>query len=81
MTRLQKVVRRVTNVEQYELGKSRPIVVSVEPPGLLGFRLLGTRRTYRLPVGACFMLAVRAEADDKRRAKAAERKARKEKRA
>ena len=77
MTGLHKPVRRVSGVKQYERGKSRPIVVSLEPPGLVGFRLFGTRRTYRLPVGMLFILAARAQADIQKARKAAKRKAKK----
>jgi len=43
-------------------GKSRGIVIELQPPGnIIGFRLKGTRKTYYLPVDHCFREAMRAE--------------------
>ncbi|HOF17583.1 MAG TPA: hypothetical protein PK082_01640 [Phycisphaerae bacterium] len=67
MTTLKKPVSRETAARQFERGADRPIIVSIEPPGTLGFRLKGTRRTYRLPVATCFLLAVRSDSNPGRR--------------
>jgi len=63
MTLLSKVVTRETYAHQFECGKHRAIIVALEPPGILAFRLKGTQRVYRLPVSTCFMLAVKASGD------------------
>jgi hypothetical protein len=60
MTQLHKTIERETAATVFERSLERLIIVSLEPPGLLGFRLKGTRQTYRLPVQTCFWLAVRA---------------------
>jgi len=62
MTKLRTPVVRETHATQYERGRQREIVVSIEPPGLLGFRLKGTRRTVRIGVEAAYWFAMRCEA-------------------
>lgn len=69
MTKLTKPVRRETDSTVYEQGKHRPVIVSLEPPGLITFRLKGTRRTYRLTVDGCYLLAVKAHLEGLRREK------------
>ncbi len=60
MTLLNRTVRRETCAGTYSGGKFRPIIVTLDPPGnVIGFRLKGTRRTYYLPVGKCFLEASR----------------------
>jgi len=60
----------------FDRGKRRPVIVSIEPPNLLGFRLKGTRRIYYLSTEACFTTALKAAL----KAQAAEKKARRKKR-
>ena len=60
MTALREPIQRQTAATVFERSLERPIIVSLEPPAILGFRLKGTRRVYRLPVQTCFWLAVRA---------------------
>lgn len=75
MTHVTRKLARVSLAAIYSAGKTRAIVVELEPPGdLVGFRLKGTRTVYFLPVAECYRLAVRAEMD---RRKAEKRKARK----
>uniref|UniRef100_A0A6M3JN01 Uncharacterized protein n=1 Tax=viral metagenome TaxID=1070528 RepID=A0A6M3JN01_9ZZZZ len=66
MTTLQRIVRR-------ECGRAtdggRPIIVSLEPGDVIGFRLKGCRRTYRTTVQACYSLAVKLQLADERREK------------
>lgn len=73
MTKLKKPVRRVSDEWVREQGKLRPIVVSVYPGDVIGFRLLGTRREERTTVRACRDLAiklrVRTEKREKKEAK------------
>jgi hypothetical protein len=60
MTKIQgnRIVRRESYDTHYERGKDRPIIVSIEAPNLLGFRLKGTRQTFYLTVEGCYMRAV-----------------------
>jgi len=54
MTALNKEISREAHATIREAGQDRPIVVSLKPPGLVGFRAKGCRRTYWLPVTACY---------------------------
>lgn len=77
MTKLKKPVRRVSDEWVREQGKLRPIVVSVYPGDVIGFRLLGTRREERTTVRACRDLAiklrVRAEKRERKEARLGKR--------
>lgn len=54
MTDLTKPIKRKTPETRYEKSQHRNIIVSVEPAGrdsaVIGFRLAGTRQTYRIGV-------------------------------
>jgi hypothetical protein len=76
MIAIKKATLRKTETTYRDRSKLRPLVVSIEPGDLLGFRYLGTRKTYRLPIGVVANMAIRAFADSEARRKAAERKAR-----
>ncbi|MHA2279686.1 MAG: hypothetical protein ACXAC5_02165 [Promethearchaeota archaeon] len=78
MTKVKKPVRRETHGGVFSQGKLRPVIVSVEPPNVIGFRLKGTRRTYYLTAEGCYLKAVQAAIAAEKREKA---KARKEKKA
>ena len=71
MILVRRPVRRESLGTVFERGKRRPVVVSIEPPNLLGFRLKGTRRTYYLTAEAGYLMAIKAVL----RAQAAEKKA------
>lgn len=60
MTKLKRTVRRETHGTVYSQGKHREVIVSIEPPNVLGFRLKGTRRTYYLTSDGCYLVAVKA---------------------
>lgn len=78
MTTLHRQLRRVSSASVFSRGRSRPVVVILEPPGiLLGLRLKGEHRTYHLPLSWCYTEAVRRTVAAE---KAAKRKARKERR-
>ncbi len=77
MTDLKRKVRRVTAGTVREVGKARAIVVSLEPPQLLGFRAKGCRRTYYLTAETCYLLAVRADVEARRKERKQRRRARK----
>jgi hypothetical protein len=66
-TMLGKTVERETRATAYDRGKERPIIVSLEAPSVIGFRLKGTGQTYRLTVGACYLLAVKADVSMEKR--------------
>lgn len=61
MTKLTKTVQRISAGFVHQASKVRPIVVSLEPPSVLGFRAKGCRKTYKLTAKACYWLAVKAE--------------------
>lgn len=73
MTIIGNVVRRQTHGTVWDCGKRRPVIVSLEPPNLIGFRLKGTRRTYYLTADGCYVkavqLAVAAAKREKKKAK------------
>lgn len=73
MTKLSKPLQRETSARQFERGKNREVIVSLEPPSRLGFRLKGTKRTFYLEAGACYDLATKAHlfavAKEKKKAK------------
>lgn len=66
MTKLTKKLTRESDAAVYERSKYRPIIVSVEPPDRIGFRLKGTQRSYTLPIAMCFRIAVEAEVEARR---------------
>lgn len=60
-TKLNKPITRETESTEFDQGKLKELIVSIEPTrggALIGFRLKGTRDTFRLPVGKMFVLAV-----------------------
>jgi hypothetical protein len=75
MTELNKKVSRVSRALRFERGKHREVIISLEPPDLLGFRLKGTRTTFYLDAETCYCLAVKAqvaaEAKERRKQKKA----------
>lgn len=50
MTMLKRKLMRETSATIFEMGRHRAVMVSLEPPCLIGLRLKGTRRTFYLPV-------------------------------
>jgi hypothetical protein len=75
-TKLNKPVARESAAIVHEGGRPRQIVVTLEPPYLLGFRAKGCRKTYYLTADACYSLAVKAHLLDEKRQKAKKRKQR-----
>ena len=60
MTELTKAVRRKTRRAYVVLyAAARPIVVSLEPGDVIGFREAGRRQVWTLPIDRMFRLAVR----------------------
>jgi hypothetical protein len=65
----KRVVRRGTRVAS-EAGHRR-LVVAIEPGDILAFRPERSRRWERLPLVACYVMAVKARVDAERREKRA----------
>ena len=61
MTKLNKIIKRESDATVFEKSKHRNIIITLEPPNLLGFRLKGTRRKYYLTSESCYVLALKAE--------------------
>jgi hypothetical protein len=77
MTTVNRTVTRESAAHCYSRGKSRPVVVEIQPPGrLIGFRLKGERKTFYLAVSDCYSLAVRTHVEAEKERRKAERKAR-----
>lgn len=76
-TKLNKPVSRESYASIHEAGKARPIVITISPPSLIGFRAKGTRRTYWLTANSCYMAAVKAHVEDERKRKAKEKREKK----
>lgn len=71
----KRQVRRETAALQREQGKTRNVIVTVEPPtGLLGFRLKGLRRTEWLSADVVYEMAVKARVRSEAREKKQKRK-------
>jgi hypothetical protein len=66
-------VARKTSASVFSAGKRRPVVVSVFPDGVLGLRLLGTRREFFAFADSVYREAVistkAAEREKRRKAK------------
>ena len=60
MTVVKKPVKRETFGGIFDRGKCRPVIVSIEPPNLVGLRLKGMKRTYYLTAESIFMQALKA---------------------
>lgn len=60
MTDLTKTVKRKSSATRVEKSKRRAIIVTMEPSQKIGFRLEGTRDTYRLDIESGYELAVRS---------------------
>lgn len=77
MTKVKKPIYRETvSGGIFSLGKNRPVIVSIEPPNVLGFRLKGQRKTVYLTAEGCFMQAMSAQLSHEKREKAKDRKKR-----
>lgn len=77
MTKLNKAIKRESSDSIFEQRKARPVIITLNPPNLVGLRLKGTLRTYYLPAEKLYRLAVQASIEHERKQRRA-RKARKE---
>ena len=60
MTMLKRKLTRETSATIFEQGRHRAVMVSLEPPCLIGLRLKGTRRTFYLSADKAYLAAVKA---------------------
>jgi hypothetical protein len=74
MTMLKHKLTRETSATVFELGRHRAVMVSLEPPCLIGLRLKGTRRTFYLTVDKAYLAAVKAHVAAEARDKSQRRK-------
>jgi len=79
MIEVTRRLQRVSDSHIHSGGRTRAVIVELSPdrPGLIGFRLKGTRRTYYLPIDACYRDAVRCELARQKAERKKEREARK----
>lgn len=82
MTPINRRLRRQTASVIHSAGRRRYVVLELSPggdgtpgPGFVGFRLMGTRTIYYLPVDWCFREALKAELARRRAERKAKRKA------
>jgi hypothetical protein len=64
MTDLDKPIKRRSHASRTEAGKRRRVIIILEPDQKIGFRLEGTRDTYRLDIESGYELAVRSHVSD-----------------
>ncbi len=76
MTKVKKPVSRESGGTVYERGKNRPVIVILEPPDVIGFRLKGMSKVYRLTTEGCYMAALKADIALKKKEKLKEKKKR-----
>ena len=77
MTDLKKPISRVSAGVVHESGKTRPIIVILEPPNIIKFRAKGCKRAYELTTEGCFRAAVEAHVRAEKRRKKKEKEAKK----
>lgn len=76
MVKLKKPVYRESSDLVREAGQVRQVIVSLEPPCLLGFRAKGCRTTYYLTAASCYHTAVKAHVLDLKKQKKLNKKSR-----
>ncbi len=69
MTKVRRKWTRETDSLIFERGASRNVIITLEPAGLVGFRLKGTRKTYSLTADKCYMMALKASIMHERKEK------------
>jgi len=76
MTSLTRAVRRKTRFPYAVLyaGKTRPIIVSLEPGDVITFREAGRRHVWSVPIDRIFRQAVREAAVAQRRERKSRRR-------
>lgn len=77
MTNLNRTIKRVSAGMVREADKLRPLVITFEPPSVLGFRAKWCRKTCKLTAEACYWLAVKTDQQDKAREKRKQKNAKK----
>ena len=75
-TRLTKAVKRDAGDIGLRGGDGGEYIVTLYPGGVLSLRRKRSRQEYSVSLAACYALAARAVAEERRKAKALKRKAR-----
>jgi hypothetical protein len=75
MTRLVKQVRREVGDIGLRGGDAGEFIVTLLPPHLLEFRKKGCRRRFTVTLASCYVLAARIAAEQIRKERAAQRRA------
>lgn len=76
MTTVTRALCRETCASQFSRGRSKPILVILEPPGtLIRLRLKGERRSVAIRVADLYFLACQADVRAKKLARKLEREA------
>lgn len=65
MTKIKSNVTRETEAKMFEVGKYRPIIVTIKPK-VITFRLKGNSKSFDLPIERLYFLAVLADVERKR---------------
>jgi len=68
MKKLDKTVKRESSDDIFEKG-SKFVIVTLEPPNLIGFRLKKTRSKYYLTAGTGYILALKAHINAQKKSK------------
>lgn len=61
MTLLTKKLKRESDCMVWERGRPRPIIVTLYPSGLIGFRAKGIKKEFYLTIETAYMCALKAE--------------------
>jgi hypothetical protein len=69
MTTLRHALKRETSATVFERSKSRPVIILVEPGGIISLRLKGNRKSYSLDLESLYDLAVKKALAAERAAK------------
>lgn len=69
MTSLKRRIKRETSAKIFERSTYRSVIVTLDPPCRIGFRLKGTRRTFWLDADTCYAVAAAAELDRQQKEK------------
>jgi hypothetical protein len=67
VTKLTRTLARETSATVFDQGKQRPVIVTLEPGGLVVLRLKGTRRAITFDAQSLYVRGVKAAVDGARR--------------
>jgi hypothetical protein len=69
MTTLRRALKRETSATVFERSKRRPLIISIEPGGIISLRLKGNHKSYSLDLESLYDLAVKKSLAAERAAK------------